>query len=68
MSMAEMSTLHSALKTRSQSSSLQTTGKTLKEIDLIFAKDSIKHSDLAVEVLAHHDLAEKATVTMVEKV
>jgi hypothetical protein len=47
---------------------LQTTGKTLEEIDLIFAKDSVKHSELAIEVLAHHDLAEKPTVIMTEMV
>jgi hypothetical protein len=47
---------------------IQTAGKTLEEIDLIFAKDSVKNSDLAIEVLAHHDVAEKSNVTMIEKV
>ncbi|KAH6682828.1 general substrate transporter [Halenospora varia] len=46
----------------------ETSGKTLEEIDLIFAKDSVKHSDLANEVLAHHEMSEKPEVSMVEKV
>jgi hypothetical protein len=47
---------------------IQTTGKTLEEIDLIFAKDSIKNSDLAREIVAHHNLDDKPTVTMEERV
>ncbi|KAG4441943.1 hypothetical protein IFR05_002562 [Cadophora sp. M221] len=46
----------------------ETSGKTLEEIDLIFAKDSVKHSDLANEVLAHHEVPEKQEVVMVERV
>lgn len=46
----------------------QTTGKTLEEIDLIFARDSVKRSDLAAEVLAHHIVSDKPSSTEVEKV
>lgn len=46
----------------------QTTGRTLEEIDLIFAKDSVKQSDWAIEVLAHHEVSEKSPVAEVEKV
>ncbi|PVH77658.1 general substrate transporter [Cadophora sp. DSE1049] len=46
----------------------ETSGKTLEEIDLIFARDSIKHSDLANEVMAHHGVSEKSDVVMIEKV
>ncbi|KFZ10526.1 hypothetical protein V502_08077 [Pseudogymnoascus sp. VKM F-4520 (FW-2644)] len=45
----------------------ETSGKTLEEIDFLFTKSSIKHSNPASEILAHHDLGEKATVAMVEK-
>lgn len=46
----------------------ETSGKTLEEIDLIFAKASVRDSDLAIEVLAHHEVAEKSSVIIVEKV
>ena len=40
----------------------------MEEIDLIFARESVRDSELAIEVLAHHDVAKKSTVTIVERV
>jgi hypothetical protein len=46
----------------------QTTGKSLEEIDLIFAKDSITQSALANEVHVHHHPLEKETPLTIERV
>lgn len=41
----------------------ETTGKSLEEIDLIFAKQSVKDSELANEIIAHHHVhAEKQEI------
>ena len=40
----------------------ETTGKSLEEIDLIFAKQSVKDSALASELIAHEHAHEEATV------
>lgn len=45
---------------------VQTTGKTLEEVDLLFAKDSVKDSILANEVMAHHH--EKGDLAISEEV
>ena len=45
----------------------QTTGKSLEEIDLIFAKDEIKNNAMADEVHTHHGEDKAETIT-VEKV
>lgn len=47
----------------------ETTGKSLEEIDLIFAKQSVKDSGLASELISHqHGHDEKVAVTHEEKV
>lgn len=47
----------------------ETTGKSLEEIDLIFAKQSVKDSGLASELISHqHGHGEKVTVMHEEKV
>ncbi|KIV98706.1 uncharacterized protein PV09_09533 [Verruconis gallopava] len=46
----------------------ETTGKTLEEIDLIFAKDNIKRSALATEVSMHYHESEKGEAITLEHV
>lgn len=47
----------------------ETTGKSLEEIDLIFAKQSVKDSELANEIIAHHHVhAEKQEIARRESV
>lgn len=45
----------------------ETTGKSLEEIDLIFAKDSIKESGLASELVAHSHANEKLEMSVHEE-
>jgi hypothetical protein len=46
----------------------ETSGKSLEEIDLIFAKQSVRDSALANEIIAHHhEHAEKQDIIHSEK-
>ncbi|KAH6632880.1 general substrate transporter [Boeremia exigua] len=46
----------------------ETTGKSLEEIDLLFAKDHVKQSALANEISIHSHLEKKTDTIMIEKV